>query len=124
VASVGSIEKLYANYKDKAHVYVVYIREAHPDEARNRFKISQPKTMEERQKVAREFADALKLTVPVLVDPIDDSVGKAYAGWPDRLYVIDPDGKVALKGGVGPGGFVPAVRAAPGVLDKLLSGSK
>ena len=77
--------------------------------------------MAERQKVAKEFAAQLKLSIPVLVDTMDDQVGKAYAGWPDRLYVIDAEGRVALKGGPGPGGFSPAVRAAPAVVDKLLA---
>jgi hypothetical protein len=56
----------------------------------------------------------------VLVDALDDPTEKAYAGWPDRVYVIDAEGKVAHKGATGPGGFRPAVQAAPGVLDRLL----
>jgi hypothetical protein len=99
---------------------VIYIREAHPNEAANKFYIPQPETMEERRKVAREFVEMLKLSPPVLVDTMDDQVGKAYAGWPDRLYVIDAQGKVALKGAPGPGGFSPAVKAAPSVVNKLL----
>jgi hypothetical protein len=121
VSSVGQIEKLYAVYKDKAHIYVVYIREAHPNEPKNKFPVAQPKTLEERQQVAREFASALKLSLPILVDSIDNKVDDAYAGWPDRVYVIDREGKIALKGGPGPGGFSPAVKSASAVLDRLLS---
>lgn len=101
---------------------MIYIREAHPNEARNRFNIGQPQTLDERRRVARDFVDQLKLSLPVLVDTIDDQVNRAYAGWPDRLYVIDAAGKIALKGGPGPGGFTPAVKAAPAILDKLLRG--
>jgi Iodothyronine deiodinase len=115
---------LHARYKDKAHIYVVYIREAHPDQERNKFNVPQPKEMEERRKVARDFVRALKLSIPVLVDAMDDHVGKAYSAWPDRLYVIDANGKVALKGGIGPAGFLPAVKAAPGVLDRLVASQK
>jgi len=43
---------------------------------------------------------------------------KDYAGWPDRLYVIDGDGKIAYKGAPGPRGFKPD--EIPAVLDKLL----
>lgn len=124
--SVGQIEKLNAAYKDKAHIYVVYIREAHPTDGwmvpNNKFKITDPKTLEERQKAAREFAKELKLTLPILVDAIDDTVNNLYGGWPDRVYVIDADGKIALKGGMGPFGFIPSVKAAFGVLDRLTSG--
>ncbi len=125
MASVGQIEKLYSSYKDKAHIYVIYIREAHPvggkGFASKQFPIPDPKTIEERHRVAREFAESLKLTIPVLVDSIDDVANNSYTAWPDRIYVIDADGKIALKANPGPAGFSPAVRAAPGVLEKLLS---
>ena len=31
----------------------------------------------------------------------------AYAGWPDRLYVVGADGRIVYRGGPGPGGFRP-----------------
>jgi len=58
--------------------------------------------------VAARCSAALKMTVPLLVDKIDDAVGHAYSGMPDRLYIIDKEGKVAYKGGRGPFGFRPA----------------
>lgn len=121
--SVGQIEKLNAAYKDKAHIYVVYIREAHPTDGwvvkNNKFKIEDPKTLEKRQKAAKDFAKDLKLTLPVLIDSMDDRVNTLYGGWPDRVYVIDAAGKIALKGEMGPRGFTPAVQASFGVLEKL-----
>lgn len=55
----------------------------------------------------------------MLVDAIDDPANTKYAGWPDRVYVIDSAGKIALQGGLGPGGFTPALRAVPALLDRL-----
>ena len=43
--------------------------------------------------------------MPLLVDGLDDRVGHAYSGMPDRLYVLDREGRVAYKGGRGPFGF-------------------
>ena len=40
-----------------------------------------------------------------MVDEMDDRVGHAYSGMPDRLYVLDADGRVAYKGGRGPFAF-------------------
>ena len=121
------IEKLHTSYKNKAHIYVLYIREAHPTDGwalpKNTFVIPDPKSIEERQKVARVFASQLKVTIPILVDTIDDQVEKSYSSWPDRIYVIDTDGKIALKAAPGPGGFRPSVEATPSVLDKLLKNS-
>jgi len=37
-------------------------------------------------------------------------MNKHYFAWPDRIYVIDSDGKLAYVGGPGPRGFrVPEV---------------
>jgi type I thyroxine 5'-deiodinase len=47
----------------------------------------------------------LGLTLPALVDTPDDRVDRAYMGWPDRLYVIDVDGRIAYKSAPGPFGF-------------------
>ena len=43
--------------------------------------------------------------MPLLVDDMEDHVGHLYSGMPDRLYLIDRDGRVAYKGGRGPFGF-------------------
>ena len=106
----------------------MYIREAHPTDGwalpKNKFEITDPKTVEERRKVAREFAAQLKVSIPILVDTIDDKVESAYAGWPDRIYIIDGDGKIAHKGAPGPSGFTPSVVAAPEILNKLLGFKK
>jgi hypothetical protein len=67
----------------------------------------QPKEKTDRIAVASHCIDLLEMSMPVLVDEIDDRVGNAYSGMPDRLYVIDRDGKVAYKGGRGPFGYKP-----------------
>ena len=64
--------------------------------------------MKERLEVCRHCCSALEITMPIVVDEMDDRVGHAYSGMPDRLYVIDRAGKVAYKGGRGPFGFKPA----------------
>jgi hypothetical protein len=103
----------------------MYIREAHPTDGRqakanerDKILIKDPRTLEERQKVAKEFAEQFKVSLPILVDTIDDQVNKAYAGWPDRIYVIDAQGRIAYKGEPGPKGF--KVAEVPPVLERLL----
>ena len=39
-------------------------------------------------------------------------VALAYGGWPDRLYLVGRDGRIAFQGGVGPDGFKPEELAA------------
>lgn len=104
---------------------LIYIREAHPTDGRqvsqnvkDKILVKDPKSDEERRKVAEDFAAQFKLKLPILLDTIDNTMEKKYSGWPDRLYVIDSEGKIAYKGGPGPGGFKPD--EIPAVLDKLL----
>ena len=71
----------------------------------------QPTSLDQRQAIARDFITRFEYSMPLLVDPMDNPAEEAYAGWPERLYVIDEDGRVALKGGVGPMDFDPEVLA-------------
>lgn len=94
--------------------YAVYIREAHPADgwrmssnAAAGIEIFQPKSFDARREAAGQFCSASQTTVPVIVDGIDNRVGEAYSGFPDRLYLIDPAGRVAYKGGRGPFGYKP-----------------
>ncbi len=67
----------------------------------------QPQTFDDRCKIARACRDSLKMSVPLVVDGMDDGVGHLYSGMPDRLYVIGRDGRVVYKSGRGPFGFLP-----------------
>jgi hypothetical protein len=48
------------------------------------------------------------MTIPMVVDDMNDTVGHTYSGMPDRLYLIDTSGRIAYKAGRGPSGFKPA----------------
>ena len=68
-------------------------------------KIPQTIKIDERAENAQQCVATLKMTMPTLLDREDNSVNSAYGAWPDRLYVIGIDGKIAYQGGPGPGGF-------------------
>ncbi len=38
---------------------------------------------------------------------MENTTEKAYSGWPDRLCVVDVNGKIAYYGAKGPKGFNP-----------------
>jgi hypothetical protein len=69
--------------------------------------IAQPKLMVERTRVAERCCAALEISMPLLVDSIENEVGEAYSAFPDRLYIIDRQGRLAFKSGRGPFGFDP-----------------
>jgi hypothetical protein len=111
---VGELEELHERYRDEVAFFVVYIREAHPedgwvlaDNRREEIALRDPTTLEERAAAAEACALRLRTSIPILLDDVDDAVASAYGGWPDRLYLIGRDGSVAFRGEVGPFGFKP-----------------
>ncbi len=64
-------------------------------------------SMEERVEVGQTCMLKLALEMPAVADEMDDAVAQAYAGLPERLYLIGVDGEVAYKGGMGPMFFKP-----------------
>jgi len=105
---------LHAEFKDRVRFFIVYIKEAHPADdwamrVNPRIKyIKDPTTFFERFQVANTCVSDLKISIPCLIDDMENSTARAYKGWPDRLYLVGRDGKIAYRGGPGPGGFKPA----------------
>lgn len=93
----------------------MYITEAHPSDVwqmqsnvRDNVVFASPKNEEERAIIAGACMRKLGLKFPAVLDEFGNSTEKAYTGWPDRMYVIDPRGKVAFKSKPGPFGFEPS----------------
>jgi type I thyroxine 5'-deiodinase len=105
---------LYRQYKDRVAFYVVYILEAHasdvwqlPSNIRDDVVFASPRSFEERNALATSCVRKLNIELPALIDGFGNAVEVAYTAWPDRLYVIDKDGRVAHKSKPGPFGFKP-----------------
>ena len=113
---VQDLEKLYDEYNDRVEFRFIYIREAHPgsilfvaDDGKEKLqKIEQTDALEERAVHATLCTATLKINMPALVDRADNAVNKTYAGWPIRLVIVDPEGKLAHISGPGPSGFDPS----------------
>ena len=105
---------MWERYRDRVAFYVLYIREAHPEEGwvvnANRdmdIRVNDPNTDEDRHDIAATCALRLKIRMPVVIDSIDDNIARAYGALPDRLYLIGKGGHVAFQGAPGPIGFRP-----------------
>jgi hypothetical protein len=103
----------------------VYILEAHPSDVwqmqsniKERVVFASPKDEEERALVAGACVRNLGIKFPAVLDGFDNPVEKAYTGWPDRIYLIDAQGRVTYKSRPGPFGFEPDELA--GSLKRLL----
>ena len=98
-------------YGEDVQFLLVYIKEAHAIDSASpmsRVLIEDPVSDEERQGVAKTCLATLEMeNIQAVVDRMDDAVNKAYQGWPDRLYLVGKDGKLAYASGRGPFGFEP-----------------
>ena len=107
----------------------VYIQEAHPTDVwqmqsniKEGVLFATPKNEDERAYVAGACVRKLGIQFPAVLDGFDNTVEKAYTGWPDRLYLIDSSGRVVYKSKPGPFGFKPDELGA--ALGKLMGTTK
>jgi type I thyroxine 5'-deiodinase len=98
----------------------VYITEAHPSDVwqmqsniKDSVVFASPKNEDERAYVAGACVRKLGIKLPAVLDEFGNSTEQAYTGWPDRLYLIDAQGRLVYKSKPGPFGFEPdQLRAA------------
>jgi hypothetical protein len=45
-----------------------------------------------------------QLPLPTLVDTMEPSIAETYQAWPNRLYLLDTEGKIVYRGVKGPRG--------------------
>ena len=104
---------------------MVYIREAHASDGwqmkinlDQKVVFANPKSYDEKTEVASICAYKLGIEFPTLIDDFSSSTEHAYTAWPDRLYVLDQNGRIAHKSTPGPFGFKPEEVAS--TLQRLL----
>ncbi len=88
---------------------MVYVQEAHPTDGRQSDSnvtegvlFRQHQSFDEREEVAQTCSLDLHITLPVLVEQMDNVIDEAYGAAPERLYLIDAEGRVTYHGGAGP----------------------
>ena len=80
-----------------------------------------PKNEDERAEIAGTCVRKLGIEFPAVLDEFGNSTERAYTGWPDRIYFIDAQGRIAYKSKPGPFGFKPDQLAA--ALARVAGGS-
>jgi len=99
------LQALHERFRDRADFVTVYIREAHPtDEWQMNSNVdegvcyAQPRNFEQRVTIANDFVHRFHYDIPLLVDGMDNRADSLYAGWPERFYIVETDGRIAYKG--------------------------
>ena len=108
---------------------MVYIQEAHPSDGwvvRNNVQagiaVTKAVNFGERTGVAKICSATLKLPMSTLVDTMDNAVNYKYSAWPDRIFVVDAEGRIAVQAAHGPRGFKPGVEATVAWLAENVAG--
>ena len=94
--------------------FLIYIREAHSVDgwqvdanASDDILFKDHKDSEGREQTASACQSGLKLSIPILIDTMDNATDRLFGAWPERIYVLSREGIVAYQGGKGPYGFDP-----------------
>jgi len=98
---------------------VVYITEAHPSDVwqmqsniKDNVIFAMPQNEQEREYIAGACVRKLGIKIPAVLDEFGNGTERAYTGWPDRIYLIDGQGRIAFKTKPGPFGFQPDLLSA------------
>lgn len=90
----------------------VYITEAHPSNLwqlesniKDKVVFASPRDQEERASIAGVCVRRLGIKFPAVVDKFGNSTEANYTAWPDRIYLINQQGRVTFKSRPGPFGF-------------------
>lgn len=90
---VPALNRLQDDCADKAFVFfLLYTRESHPAE-----NYSAHTSFEQKLAYARDLQRLEDVRLPILVDPLDGRIHRAYGLWPNALFVIHKDGRLIFR---------------------------
>lgn len=112
------MERMYQDYRDIAEFRLVYIKEAHASDSSWPVPYAKEKGITDHKNYGQRCATAemllkdKQLTIPTVIDSMEDVANKAYSAWPDRVFLVRGDGKLAVAAKRGPWGYKPGIDAA------------
>ena len=110
-----SLVRFRERWKGEADVFMVYGKEAFPEESRwpapvpDGQAVFDPRSVEARLELVGRFAAEIGSQVPFLVDDLANGMMTAYDAYPFRVYAISPDGRIAIDSQKGASGFAPTL---------------
>jgi hypothetical protein len=120
------LDNIAKEFGDRVEFLCVYIKEAHPTDGSQSppnidddVLYTQPTTEDERAEVAAACMLRFNFSFPMVLDNMTNEVEGKYKAMPERLYMLNADGRVTWKCGLGPhlfdpDGFEKAAKALAG----------
>lgn len=101
--------QIYQRHMADVEFFVVYVQEAHPTDGwqvesnvQESVLFRQHQNYAERESAAQSCSIDLHIGLPVIIEEMDNAIDETYGAAPERLYLVDVDGRVAYHGGAGP----------------------
>jgi hypothetical protein len=101
---VTALERIKREYGTRINPIIVYTAENHPvgkwEVQRNKdegISVEAHKDMDARIAAARKARDAMKITVPIVIDSMDDATAGAYGGTTNAAILIGRDGTILAR---------------------------
>ncbi|MEX0877798.1 MAG: deiodinase-like protein [Candidatus Spechtbacterales bacterium] len=91
VGEIRPMQKLVEKFPE-VEFLVLYVREAHPGE-----KIGPHESMEDKIGCANLLKQKRNETRTILVDDVEGTAHKIYGTFPDSVFIIDSEGKIAWR---------------------------
>ncbi|MBW1863567.1 MAG: hypothetical protein JRJ02_14540 [Deltaproteobacteria bacterium] len=107
---------MYQEHKDVVVFRIIYLREAHASDGdwpvpyAAEKGLTEHKDYAERCVAAQKLLTDKKLTIPTIIDKIDNKVAEAYDAMPNRAFIVRKDGRLAVAASQGPRGYAPALK--------------
>lgn len=112
--NLSSIDGIYSKYKDVADIYLINTLEAHPQHSQSPYSAEptpwlaqenlkagisgeQPRTMEERKQLAKQWIQEQNIQTPVLLDGAQNEFWNLAGQAPNMAILISGEGEVVLK---------------------------
>ena len=108
------LNDLAKEFGDRMNFLCVYIKEAHPTDGSQSpgnveegILFKQPTTADERAEVAAACMLRFNFSFPMVLDDMSNEVVETYLGNPERTFILDANGIVTWRCGLGPHYFDP-----------------
>jgi hypothetical protein len=74
---------------------MIYVSEAHPEFGQDDY-TRNPQTLKDRHLAAQDLAKQKEMTLPILIDTIDNRAAEVFGAAPTRIVVLDARGEVVF----------------------------
>lgn len=109
-----AVRRLARRFEENINTVIIYVVEAHPIDVPSPYTdgiwltplneiagihCAQPRNLEGRIELAEQLRRRVRLSIPMLIDDMDNRVWREFGSAPNVAMLVQPDGRIAFKQG-------------------------